>query len=164
MVMLDKLAEFGDAAAAAATAGTALVLPNQIDLGSTGLNFGNGEPIYFVCAVSTAIVAAGDGTLEVQLVSDDSASIATGILGTSVTYHVRSPLITTANNSTSNPAGKILYVGAVPYLAASGTAVGNAERYLGARLVAAAQNISSGNVDCYLTTDPAIYKAYANAI
>lgn len=164
MVMMDKLLEFGDAAAAAATAGTALVLPNQVDLGSIGLDFGNGEPIFFVCTVSTAIVAAGAGTLEVQLVSDDSASIATGILGTSVTYHVRSPLITTANDSTSNPAGKILYVGIVPALAASGTAKGNAERFLGARLVAAGNNISSGNVDCYLTKDAAIYKAYANAI
>lgn len=164
MTMFDKLLTFGDAAAAAATAGTALVLPNQVDLGAAGMDFGNGEPIYFVCTVATAIVAAGAGTLEVQLVSDDSASIGTGILGTSVTYHVRSPLITTANNSTSNPAGKILFVGVVPALSASGTSKGTAERYLGARLVAASQDISSGAVDCYLTKNAGIYKAYANAI
>jgi hypothetical protein len=162
MVMMDKLLEFGDAAAAAATAGTALVLPNQIDTSLTVPDLGNGEPIWFVCSVATAIVAAGAGTLEVQLVSDSTDTIATD---TSVTYHLRSPSITTANNSTSNPAGKVLFAAPLPLTAATGTALGlGGERYLGARLLAASQNISSGNVDCYLTTDPAKYRAYANAI
>jgi hypothetical protein len=162
MVMMDKLLEFGDAAAAAATAGTALVLPNQIDTSLTVPDLGNGEPIWFVCSVSTAIVAAGAGTLEVQLVSDSTDTIATD---TSVTYHLRSPSITTANNSTSNPAGKVLYAAPLPLTAATGSALGlGGERFLGARLLAASQNISSGAVDCYLTTDPAKYRAYANAI
>jgi hypothetical protein len=162
MVMMDKLLEFGDAAAAAATAGTALVLPNQIDTSLTVPDLGNGEPIWFVCSVATAIVAAGAGTLEVQLVSDSTDTIATD---TSVTYHLRSPSITTANNSTSNPAGKVLFAAPLPLTAATGTALGlGGERFLGARLLAASQNISSGAVDCYLTTDPAKYRAYANAI
>jgi hypothetical protein len=162
MTMLDKFLEFGDAAAAAATAGTALVLPNQIDTSLTVPDLGNGEPIYFVCSVAPAIVAAGAGTLEVQLVSDSTDTIATD---TSVTYHLRSPAITTANNSTSNPAGKVLFAAPLPLTAATGSALGlGGERFLGARLLAATQNISSGNVDCYLTKDPAKYRAYANAI
>jgi hypothetical protein len=162
MTMLDKFLEFGDAAAAAATAGTALVLPNQIDTSLTVPDLGNGQPIYFVCSVATAIVAANAGTLEVQLVSDSTDTIATD---TSVTYHLRSPSITTANNSTSNPAGKVLFAAPLPLTAATGSALGlGGERFLGARLLAGSHNISSGAVDCYLTTDPAKYRAYANAI
>ena len=163
MVMMDKLLEFGDAAAVAMTAGsTALVLPNQIDTSLTVPDLGNGEPVWFVCSVATAIVAAGAGTLEVQLVSDASDSIATD---TTVTYHLRSPSITTANNSTSNPAGKVLFAAPLPLTAATGAALGlGGERFLGARILATTQNLSSGNVDCYLTTDPAKYRAYANAI
>lgn len=163
MVMMDKLLEFGDAASAAVTtAAVSLVLPNQIDTLLTVPDLGNGEPVWFVCSVATAIVAAGAGTLEVQLVSDSSASIATD---TSVTYHLRSPLITTANNSTSNPAGKVLFAAPLPLTAATGATLGlGGERFLGARLVPLGNNISSGAVDCYLTTDPAKYRAYANAI
>lgn len=162
MTMLDKLAEFADAASVAMTAGsTALVLPNQIDQLITVAYPGIGDPVYFVCSVATAIVAAGAGSLEVQLVSDASASTATD---TTVTYHLRSPAITTANNATSNPAGKVLYACALPIAQASGTGVVNSERFLAARILATTQNISSGAVDCYLTTDPSAYVAYANAI
>lgn len=160
MTMYDKQLEFANGAAAAMTAGsTALVLTNVIDTTDSALTLG--QPIYFVCIVTTAIVAAGAGLLEVQLVSDGTSSIATD---TSVTYHIRVPNIVTANNSTSNPAGKVLVAQALPQSAASTSGLGNAERYLGARLLATTQNISSGNVTCFLTQDPGKFKAYANAV
>ncbi len=163
MVMMDRLLEFADAAPVAMTAGaTALVLPNQVDTLLTVPDLGNGEPVWFVCSVATAIVAAGAGSIEVQLVSDATDTIATD---GSVTFHLRSPSITTANNTTSNPAGKVLFAAPLPLTAATGSALGlGGERVLGARIVATTANISSGNVDCYLTTDPAKYRAYANAI
>lgn len=163
MVMMDKLLEFADAGDVTMTAGsTALVLSSQIDTSITAPDLGNGEPIYFICSVATAIQAAGAGSIEVQLVSDASASIATD---TTVTYHLRSPSITTANNTTSNPAGKVLFAAPLPLTAATGTGYGlSGERYLGARILATTQNISSGAVDCYLTKDQAKYRAYANGI
>lgn len=159
MTMYDKNLEFANAASVAATAGTPLVLTNVIDTTDSALTYG--QPIYFVCVVTTAIVAAGAGTMRVELVSDGTSTIATDA---TVTEHIVGPEITTANNSTSNPAGKVLIAQALPHAAASGTVVGNAERYLGARIVATTQNLSSGNVTCFLTQDPGVYKAYANAI
>lgn len=166
MTMLDKLAEFADNASIAMTAGsTALVLTNQIDLSAASLNVGGGEPIYLVVSVGgTAVQAAGAGTIEIQLVSDDSASISTATAATSVTYHARSAPITTANNTTSNPKGKVLFACALPMRGASGTGTSAYERYLGVRVVATTQDISGGTVDAYLTMDPQSYFAYANAI
>lgn len=162
MTMYDKQLTFATAASVAMTAGsTALVLTDTIPLVDLTLTIG--QPMYFVCVVTTAIVAAGAGTLRVELVSDTS-SVSTGTAANSVTYHIKGPEITTANNSTSNPAGKVLIAQALPHTVASADVIGNPEAILGARIVATTQNLSSGNVTCFLTQDPGKYKAYANAI
>lgn len=162
MTMLDKLAEFADNSSAVMTAGaTALVLPNQIPL-TQARDIGVGEPIYLVVSVGeTALQAAGAGSVEVQLVSDATDTIATD---TSVTYHLRSPSITTANNTTSNPVGKVLFVAAVPMQGASGTGTSAYEPVLAVRLLATTQNITGGTVNAYLTKNPQAYRAYANAV
>lgn len=162
MTMYDKQLEFANAASVAMTAGTtALVLTNTIPLNDSTLTLG--QPMYFVCVVTTAIVAANAGSLRVELVSH-ATSIGTGTAANSVTYHIKGPEITTANNSTSNPAGKVLYAGAIPHTVATAAANGNPGAVLGARIVATTENLSSGNVTCFLTQDPGKYKAYANAI
>lgn len=162
MTMLDKLAEFADNASAVMTAGsTALVLPNQIDL-TTARDIGVGEPVYLVVSVGgTALQAAGAGSIEVQFVSDATDTIATD---TSVTYHLRSPSITTANNTTSNPVGKVLFSAPIPAQGANAAGTSAYERHIAVRLLATTQNITGGTIDAYLTTDPQQYRAYANAI
>lgn len=162
MTMLDNLAEFADDAAATMTAGsTALVLTSQMDL-TQARDIGVGEPIYLIVSVGgTALQAAGAGSIEVQFVSDSSASIATD---TSVTYHLRSPSITTANNTTSNPKGKVLFAAPIPAFGATGTGISAYEKFIGVRLLATTQNITGGTINAYLTTDPQQYRAYANAI
>lgn len=159
MTIKDKNLTFSTAQSVALTAGTtALVSTDKVPLSALA-DIGIGIPVYLVVAVTTAIVAAGPGTFEVQFVSD-TTSIATD---TSVTYHLRSGPITTANNSTSNPAGKILMCAPIPMEGSSGT-TGAYEALLAVRILATTQDLSSGAIDAYLTTDPQKYKAYANAI
>lgn len=149
----DILAQFCNAQAAAATAGTPLLLGSQIDLKAAGINISGGKPVWLVCLVTTAVVAAGAGTVELRLMSDDSASInvSTG------TMHARSLSITTANNATTLPAGTMLWVQPLP-------SHQTYEQFLGIVISATTQNISSGNIDAFLTEDVSYWKAYRDAI
>lgn len=143
MSIVDSRLEFCSAVAVTGSTGTNLI-GSQIDLGSANLNIGNGEPLFLVIAVETAItVSTSTGTHAFKLVSDDSASIST----TTSTVHLTSPTYT------GNQAkGKKLFVAALPY--------GVYERYLGILDVVGTEVSTAGKVDAYLTRFPPSWKAY----
>lgn len=145
-MIMDSRLEFADAASVAAAAGTAN-LTNQIDTGSVVRDLGNGEPIYLVVTVDTSIVTGGSaGTIAYQLVSDDTASIATN--GTQTVHAVSKSFVTgsTATLAAGTAAGAVAWVIALP----QGIAY---ERYLGVQAVIGTTTTTAGKVNAFLTKD-----------
>lgn len=155
-MILDSLNEFGDAFSVALAPSTAN-LTNQIDCGSVVRDLGNGEPIYAVVTVDTAItVSTTAGTIQYRIVSDDSASISTS----TCTVHATSPSFatsSTATDATKTTAGSTAWIVALP----SGIAY---ERYLGMQVIVGTNTIASGNVNAFLTKNPAAWIATADGI
>lgn len=169
-MIMDDLLEIADAATIT-TSGTALV-GDQIDRQAAGLDFGNGQPIYLVINVDTAITTAGTAsTLQFVLVSDDTASIH----ATTRSSHLLTPTYLVDDDPTI-PAGTQLFCCALPIcndyinFSAAGVPVtsasngGQYERYLGVQsVVGAAAALNAGKVNIFLTYDPHGWKAYADA-
>lgn len=156
MTMLDKLAEFADETSVAAAAGTAAV-GSQYDIGTAGMDIGNGEPVYAVLTTgATEIITGGvAGTIVFSVVTDTATN-----LTTSPTTLLTSATFTTddaAANSAALNAGGVLLVAALP----AGVVY---KRYLGITATIATTTVTAGTVNAFLTTDPSFYKAYANAI
>jgi hypothetical protein len=155
-MILDELTEFADAVSVAAAAGTANI-GDQIDLGIAGRDIGNGEPIYLVLTVDTEIITGGSaGTVAFQLVSDDTASIATD--GTQ-SIHWRSSLFVTDDTALAElDVGDIIAVVPLP-----GNGQEPYERYLGVQAVTATTTTTAGKINAFLTKDPTPWKAYPQA-
>lgn len=160
-MILDKLLEFGDATSVANTAGSTYNLGGAdnilVDTSSVARDLGNGEPVYFVVTVDTAIVAAGAGSITVSLVSDSTTTIATD---GSATTHLTQTYTTaaTAGGSAANKtaAGSIMMCAALP----SGKTF---ERYLAVQYTVTSNNTSAGKINAFLTKDPTGWAAYADA-
>lgn len=147
---LDERNEFADAAALS-TGGTGRgLVGDQINLGSTsGPNVGDGEPVYWVVQVDTAVTSTGSATVDFELVSDDSASINT--TGTA-TVHASTGAIAVA----SLVAG---YQRAVALPLAT-----NYEQYLGVIANVATAALSTGKINSFLTRDVSMYRSYPDAL
>lgn len=151
---LDDRLEIADAVSLNTGGAASYLIGDQIDLGSIGRDVGNGEPLYFVITVDTAITTAGAaGTVSFSLVSDDSASIATN--GTA-TVHATSQAFTTG--STAIAAGTVLFAVALPMAGAT------YERYLGLLQTTGTTALNAGKINAFLTSDVSRWKAYADAI
>lgn len=144
-MIYDSRLEFADAAAITYAATTAN-LTNQIDSGSVVRDLGNGEPVYAVVTIDTAItVATTAGTVQYRIVSDDTASIST----TTCTVHATSPAFATSSTATAatkTTAGSVAWICALP----SGIAY---ERYLGMQVIVGTNTLASGKVNAFLTKD-----------
>lgn len=150
MVMLDKLAEFCDAVSLPGGT-TTNTLGNQIESAQATNFLGDGEPVYLVVSVATTATSGGSATAVFTLVTDDAVDLASGTtLATSQTWAV-------ANMVATSVRGTILWCIALPpatsYL-----------KYLGIRQTTGTAAFTGGAIDAYLTKDPTIYRAYANAI
>lgn len=155
-MIVDKFLELCDATSVAATAGTALV-GSQIDLQSTGIDLGTGEPLWLVIRATTEIITGGSaGTIVFKLASDSTASIA---VDGSATEHIISPTYVTddsaANSDALNAGGNII-VAPLP--------TGSYERYLGLLVVTAVTTTTAGAVDAFITTNPPKWRAYPDAL
>lgn len=148
MIIDDRL-EFADAAALS-TAATGLALVGDvIDLGAAD-QIGTGEQLYLVIQVDTAVTSGGSATVEFQLASDSTASIATD---GSATVHFKSGAIAKA----TLVAGYTVAVVEVPMYPA-------AERYMGILQNVATAALTAGKINAFLTPDAAGWKAYADAV
>jgi hypothetical protein len=144
---LDERTEFADALSCVANVGNA-ILGDVIDLGATPTlrDLGNGEPIYLVIQVDTAITGT-TSTVQWQLVSDSAAA-----LTTSKTIHADTGAIAEAT----------LVAGYTKVLPLPAEAL--YERYLGIWQTVAVNNLSAGKVNIFLATDVAKYTNYPDGI
>lgn len=147
-MIMDKLAEFADAVALS-TSGTGIQLVgNQIDL-EQARDIGNGEPLYLVIQVDTAI-AGTSSTVQFILASDAQAGIATN--GTA-TEHFRSAAIPEASLVKGYQMAVAVPMESPAY-----------ERYLGILVNVGAAALSAGKINAFLTHDVAKWKATADAL
>jgi hypothetical protein len=146
-MILDERLEFADALSCVANVGNA-ILGDVIDLGAspTLRDIGNGEPLYLVIQVDTAVVGT-TSTVQWQLASDSTANLAT-----SKTVHLDTGAIAEA----ALVAG-YTKIYALPVEATY-------ERYLGLWQTVAVNNLSAGKINAFLTREPAKWASYPNAI
>ena len=154
-MILDDRLEFADALALNTGAAGTYNLGDVIDtqgttIGSANLtrDLGADSPLFLVVRVSTAATSGGAATLQIRLVSDDTATPST----TTATVHYTSAAVPVASLVAGYP------VAVVPLPS------GSYERYLGIQQITGTAAFTAGNVDMFLTNDPAIWRAYADNV
>tara|TARA_R110002051_G_scaffold53051_1_gene100298 strand:- start:990 stop:1439 length:450 start_codon:yes stop_codon:yes gene_type:complete len=147
-MIMDERLEFADATALDTSGTDTDLIGDVIDLGSTTSDIGNGQPIYLVIQVSTAVTSGGAATVDFKLLSDAAAAIA--VDGTA-TQHFSSGAIGKATLI----AGYTVAVVALP--------IATYERYLGVATTTAAAALTAGNINAFLTYDPVGWTALPDA-
>lgn len=149
-MILDVRNEFCGAVSLNTGAAGTYLIGDQIDLGAspTLKDIGVGEELWLVVTVQTTATSGGSATLQIQLASDDTASISTS----TSTIHYTSPAIPVA----SLTAGTTVCAVALPY--------GSYERYLGILQVTGTAAFTAGKVDAFLTTEPPKWVALPDSI
>lgn len=156
-MILDSRNEFADAVALNTGAAGTYLLGNQVDVSLAGVASAPGQigaidDVYLVITVDTGITAGSAGTVQFQLVSDDSASIATN--GTATVHTMTAAFATgTGTGTTTLKAGTTLAVMELPKSF-------NYERYLGLLQVTGTTAITAGKINAFLTNDAALWAAY----
>ena len=153
-MIIDSSLQMCNATAVANAAGTFL-LGSQIDTTVAGTL--EVENLHLVIVATTAIVAAGAGTIQFKLASDTTAAVST----TTSLDEVITPAFVTANNSTAIPAGTLLYSGKLPHDIGTLTP---SRRFLGILEVVGTSTISSGNISAFLTADVSKWAATATVV
>ena len=164
-MILDKRSEFADNLSVAAANGTTTLIGDVIDLKSpttapnTTIDL-EGSDVYLVIQTGdTEIITGGvGGTLQLFLVTDGLATLGAGVVA-NCTQHVATASLVTddsaANDSRLN-AGGLIYAGKLPS--------GSYERYLGILATVGTTTITAGTINAFLTSDPALYRAYADNV
>lgn len=152
MLMDDRL-EFADATALNTGAAGTYNVGDVIDTRAASIDPNvtkdhEGSEMYLVVRVATAATSGGAATLQVRLVSDDTATPST----TTATVHATSAVIPVA----SLTAGATVMVTKLP--------AGSYERYIGVQQITGTAAFTGGALDAFLVSDPAIYRAYADNV
>ncbi len=145
-MIVDERLEFFDAALIPQTATTA-VLGDVVDLGVTGRDIGNGEPIYWY--ISLDVAGAGGTSAQFKLQTSAAAALS------SPNTHLDTGAIALAQLT---PAGKMLFMAALPV---EGPAY---LRYLGVSCTTVGTFSGTGAVSSGLIKDPKGWKAYAKSV
>lgn len=148
-MILDTYNQFADAEELSTSATGRALVGDVIDLGATSRDIGNGQPLYLVIQVDTAVTSDGSATVSFELASDAQAAIATN--GTATVHYA-----TAAIAKASLTAGTLVAAVALP--------MGTYERYLGVLQNVGTAALTAGKVNAFLTTDVAKWAAYADAI
>jgi len=143
-MILDERNEFADALTIATATGRALH-GDVIDLG-VARDIGNGEPLYLVISIDTAVTSAGAATVDFELVSDAQAAIA--VDGTA-TIHASTGAI-----------GKATLVAGYTRVLALPMEGAVYERYLGVITNVGTAALTAGKANAFLTHDVTRWKAY----
>ena len=146
-MIIDSRGEMCSATALNTGAAGTYLIGSQIDLGVDGLDVGVGEDLYLVIQVTTTATSGGSATGQFKLASDASAAIST----TTSTVH----FVTDAIAVATLVAGYRVAAVRLP----SGTY----ERYLGILHTVSTAAATAGAIDAFLTHDPQLWKAYADA-
>lgn len=123
-----------------------------IDLGMTGRDIGNGQPLYLIMVVGTAFDggAATNGTTQFELASDSTANLATSRSTHFLTKAFAAATELTAGATFCFP---LPTSGGEPY-----------ERFLGIWLTQAVEGEDDGTIDIFLSLDPVGNVVYPDAI
>lgn len=148
-MIIDNLGEFADATALGTSGTGRQLVGDVVDLGEAARDIGNGEPLYLVVQVDTAVTSGGNATVSFELASDAQAAIATD--GTATVHFA-----TAAIPKATLVAGYNAAVVALPQ--------GNYERYLGLIANVGTAAATAGKVNAFLTKDVSAWKAYADAV
>lgn len=146
-MILDERTEFCDADTLTTTTGT----NNEgdiIDL-SVARDIGNGQPVYVVFQVDTAVTSAGAATVAFQIVSDGTSTIATD--GTQTIHY------------TSRAVPKAELVAGFTMVVPLPLEDPDYERYLGVQAVVGTAALTAGAINAFLTLDPHGWQAYPDA-
>jgi hypothetical protein len=148
-MILDERNQFADATALSTSATGRALVGDVIDLGSVSSDIGNGQPLYLVIQVDTAVTSGGNATVSFELVSDAQAAIA---VDGSASVHFATAAIPKAT----------LVAG---YVAAAVTLpMASYERYLGIVANVGTAALTAGKVNAFLTTDVAKWVALPDAL
>ena len=150
-MILDERNEFADAVAVPTGGAATTLVGDVIDTGAVARDLGQGKPLYLVIQVDTAI--AGGTAIQFVLASDSTEAISTD--GTE-SRHFLSDVFAVADLVAGFQIVVALPMGDV---AASVTPY---ERYLGI-LVVGTGTQTSGNINAFLTLDPAGWRSYPDA-
>ena len=152
-MIMDELLEFADATALDTSGTDTDLIGDVIDLGSAPTNpveLGNGQPVYLVIQVDTAVTSGGSATVEFKLVSDAAAAIATD---GSASVHYASGAIGKASLVAGYELVVPVPIGAdVPY-----------ERYLGIQATTGTAALTAGKINAFLSLDPKGWKSSPDA-
>ena len=149
-MIIDDRSEIARATSAVLAIGNAII-GDVIDLKSPTIAPNTtvdleGSGLYLVIQVDTTFVGA-TSTTKFELASDSTADLAT-----SKTVHYSTPAIPVA----SLVAGYLVCAVKLPS--------GNYERYLGLWETVATANVTAGKINAFLTSDPTLYRAYADNV
>lgn len=153
-MVLDERGEFCDATAMNTGGAASYLLGDVIDLDpaavapNTTIDM-EGSDMYCVIQIATTATSGGSGTYAFKLCSDAQAAIS--VDGTQ-TIHFATPLIAVA----TLVAGYLVAAFKLPR--------GNYERYLGIVQETAVAAATAGAINAFLTSDPALYRAYADNV
>ena len=149
-MILEEYNEFCDATSLNTGAAGTYNIGDVIDLG-VARNLGGDQALYLVVTVDTGItVAASTGTVQFQLVSDGTDTIATN--GTQSIHAISKAH---ATSTAAIAAGSVLMAVQVPLEGSTAY-----ERYLSVQQGTGTTAINAGKVNAFLTTDVAAWKAY----
>ncbi len=162
-MILDERLEFADATSVAAAAGTS-VIGDVIDLNPTTVAPNttvdlSGSDMWLIVTVDTEVITGGSaGELTLFLVSDALSTLGAGVVASCTTHLVSAVFVTddSAANSAALNAGGTLMAAKLPS--------GSYERYLGILATVGTTTITAGKINAFLTSDPALYRAYADNV
>jgi hypothetical protein len=146
---LDERNVVADAVALSTAAPASTLLGDQIPLG-VARDIGNGEQLYMVIQVSTAVTSGGAATVKFTVASDATAVIATDGSATEHGSTIAIPVASLTAGAT--------WVIPLPM-------EGNAyEEFLGVWYTVGTAALTAGAVNAFLTTDVAKWTAQADAL
>lgn len=140
----------------AGTAGFTYNVGDVVDTETVLRDLGNGEPLYCVAVVTTAITSnAGAGAVVFKLVSD---AVNPPAGDATPTQHITSQSFATATTAgaTGLPAGAVIFAQQLP--------IGSYERYLGFQQIASTNTLAAGAVTVFLTKDYSAWRSYADGV
>jgi len=152
-MILDERLELADATALNTGAAGTYNIGDVIDTRAASIDPNvtkdhEGSELYLVVRVATAATSGGSATLQVRLVSDDTATPNTS----TASVHATSAAIPVA----SLTAGATVMVTKLPS--------GSYERYIGVQQITGTAAFTAGAIDAFLVSDPALYRAYADNV
>jgi len=148
-MIMDKRAQFLDATALNTGAAGTYLVGDVYDTGLVGQDIGNGEDLFLVIRISTAVLSDGSATVQFQFASDAQAAIAAD--GTATVHFA-----TAAIPKATLVAGYRAIMIQIPW--------GTYERYLGVLQVTGTAALTAGAATAFLTHEPAKWAAIADGV